>query len=294
MAGWLDALVNFGKSNADWLAPVAGAAAGALSGSKSQTTTQNSAPVLPENVKAGYDKLIADATAAYGRPFDARPTKRVETGGNAFQQLFQNPELQMIQAQADAAYQQPQMMPQAQSDTQPNVTSAQGYANPEEQMLERLRMYSQGRNSGGGQDANAKIAERLLYDYNLNKGIADGTVNQYTGQPFNRAEYIAGINKQLSNMAYGKNEGLFSQANREVTPEQIAQRDKIYASTYRPSQSKQSFLGKYGAPLMLAAMGGGLGYGASLLSGPAMAGSITPAMGAQGFKGLTSLATRGV
>jgi hypothetical protein len=292
MAEWLDALVKFGMSNKDWLAPVVGAAAGALSGSKSQTTTQNSAPVLPENVKTGYDKLIADAMTAYGRPIEARPTKRVETGGNAFQQLFQNPEMQMIQAQADAAYQQPQ--PQAQSDTQPNVTSAQGYASPEEQMLERLQMYSQGRNNGGGQDANAKAAERLLYDYNLNKNTPDGQVNQYTGQPFNKAEYLAGMNGQLSNMAYGKNEGLFSQANREVTPEQMAQRDKVYAATYRPSQSKQTFLGKYGAPLMLAAMGGGLGYGASLLSGPAMAGSITPAMGAQGFKGLTSLATRGV
>lgn len=295
---WWDSLIDFGTKNADWLAPVAGAAAGALSGGKSQTTTQNSAPVLPENVKSGYDKLISDAMTAYGRPFDARPTKRVETGGNAFQQLFQNPELQMIQQQADAAYQQPQMMPQAQPEqpmtAQPMAAPQEpvvpaGYGSPEEQMLERLRMYAQGYDHmSGKKDPNAEIAKRLLAHYNNTKDIPDGTVNKYTGVAYSKAEQDAEKLRQLSNMALGKNEGLFSQANREMTQEQRDQMDKLWASTYAPSKSKSGFIHKalnVAKPLLVGAV---LGPGAAGALGGLGVGGTAASLGSKGFSALVN------
>ena len=272
MAGWLDAIVNFGKSNADWLAPVAGAAAGALSGSKSQTTTQNSAPVLPDNVKAGYDKLIADATAAYGRPFDARPTKRVETGGNAFQQLFQNPELQMIQQQADAAYQQPKMQPPVQSQpAQQEMTTPDMH---EAMLRASLQPRWMGVNKG------ALSPEMIDYMKSM-----DGTTNKYSGEKVNYADWLSG---QMGMQNSGAQGALIPQAHEPYRKGMELMGPSQHAATYDPTSS---WIDRLLPTLALAGITGGIGLGAGAIAGPTMAGGIAPSTAATGFKGLTSLAT---
>lgn len=156
-----------------------------------------------------------------------------------------------------------------------SVTPA-GYGSADEQLLERLQMYAGQTGTGGAPNANARIARRLLTEYNRVKDIPDGEVNKYTGVPFSKAEYLAGLQGQLENMAMGKNEGLFSQAEREMTPEGRAQRDKVYFSTYLPSQSKQSFIGKYGAPLVAGAITAGAGWaGAPALASNVIKGAST-------------------
>lgn len=159
-----------------------------------------------------------------------------------------------------------------------------GYGSADSQMLERLQMYA----GQGGE--NGRAAQRLLYDYNLNKDTPDGQVNPYTGQPFSKAEYLAGIQGQLENMAQGKNEGLFSQANREMTPEQMAQRDKVYSSTYRPSESKQGLIYKAAQIAKPFLVGAVLGPGVSGALGAAGAGTTAANLGSKAF---SSLVTRG-
>jgi len=155
-----------------------------------------------------------------------------------------------------------------------NVSPA-GYGSADEQLMERLNMYAGEQGTGGAPSVNAQAARRLLTEYNRVKDIPDGEVNKFTGEPFNKAEYLAGIQKQLENMAMGKNEGLFGQAAREETQAGRDQRDKVYSSTYVPSKSKQSFLGKYGAPIALAAMTGGIG---ALAPATALAGAGSTAL----------------
>ena len=157
-----------------------------------------------------------------------------------------------------------------QAETPAASTAPAGYGSADEQLLERLNMYAGQQGTGGAPSINAQNARRLLTEYNRVKDIPDGEVNKYTGVPFSKAEYLAGLQGQLENMAMGKNEGLFGQANREQTQEQRDQRDKVYFSSYLPSQSKQSFIGKYGAPLLI----GGITAGAGLAGAPALASNI--------------------
>lgn len=287
MAGWGD-LLTFAKGNADWLAPAVGAIGGALSGGRDQTTTQSSAPVLPENVKAGYDKLLGYTEQNFNRPFNARQTMRPETGGNAFQQLFQNPQMQAIQAQSDAQYagNMPQMMASqyaaqaaaqapAQSDTQQTVTFPQANIS----------------NYGGGDGpGNSSIAflntpagqERLRYLRSRN-----GQVNRFNGETVNADE---AMNALAAMEASGKGNALFSQAYEDYNKPFQTFSKNLNAAEYDP---RVSAFGRIAPSLALAAMTAGVGAGAAGLVGPVAAGGITPTTAATGFKGLTSLATMG-
>lgn len=292
MPGWGD-LLTFAKGNADWIAPVVGAAAGALSGSKNQTTTQSSAPVLPENVKKGYDTLLGYTEQNFNRPFQARQTMRPETGGNAFQQLFQNPQMQAIQAQSDAEYagNVPAMMASryaaqaaaqapAQSDTQQNVTFPQQDAD-----VVALRRNLQ----TDPNDMSAAAKMKRLQLYNMETALSnfqDGQVNPTTGEKFDRGRYLNFMQGQADNEVMNPRNSLGFNA---LTAQQAApiadEREALYRQTYIPSQSKQSFLGKYGVPIALAAMGmapgafAGAGLGTAMTAAPLSASNAIRTLG---------------
>jgi hypothetical protein len=109
-------------------ATVGSAALGAISGGKKNKSSQQSStvPVLPDNVKAGFDKTIADATNIANTPYPEMVRMRAEPSG-MFGGLFNNPEMMAIQQKSDGDYfakmlapkvapQQPQQPQQSQID----------------------------------------------------------------------------------------------------------------------------------------------------------------------------------
>jgi len=292
---WLDSLISFGSDNASWLAPAVGAIGGALSGGQNQTATSSSAPVLPENVKAGYDKLLGYAGNAFDRPFDARPTRRVETGGNAFQQLFQNPELQAIQDQSDAqfAYQQQQTAMQPPAQTTPQAQTQPSSQAQLAQTMERLRLLAGGENSVSGEN---RAAQQALHDLSIMKDM-DGYQNEYTGGKFNLGEYLTNLNSNLDFSAINGSGSPTAGMSIYTNPKSKIYNPDFAKSQQIAAQERDDALRRppevdYLGPLAVALMTGGIGMGASALAGPALAGSITPTMAATGAKAVGSLAPR--
>lgn len=278
-------LLNFAKDNASWLAPAAGAIGGALLGGRDQTTTQTSAPNLPDNYKKGYDKLLSDADAIYARGHNARQTMRPETGGNAFQQLFQNPQMQVIQAQDDAQYAGgiPAMMasqyaaqsaaqaPQAAQSTQTSAFPAM--SDMDMRMVNLQRMYQTDPND---MSPLAQEKRRKLLQLSNMKDFKDGDVNKYTGATFNRADQLKFLEDEANfNMMRPRNSfGFQGLTEAERAPMQ-EQRDSLYSQVYQPSKSKNSFLGKFGVPLLMAGLTGGAGL---LAPASALAGTGSTAL----------------
>jgi hypothetical protein len=84
-------------------APLLGAAIGGISGGKNKTSTQSTAPVLPDNVKKGYDLLIGNATDLSKQPYRDITRTRYEPSG-MYGGLFDNPEMQALQQASDREY----------------------------------------------------------------------------------------------------------------------------------------------------------------------------------------------
>lgn len=260
--GWKD-LLTFAKDSASWIAPVAGAAAGALSGGRDQTTTQSSAPVLPENVKKGYDRLIDYTGQNFDRPFQARQTTRPDMGGNAFQRLFQNPELQKIQAQndAEAASMAPQRLVQqyaqqaAAQNPQTKVQASQrGQSSflPDMDPLElEMRRIEQGYRDadGPGNLYHTNNSKYVGGNGNMNLDVVmrdfkDGQVNKYTGETFDKGRYLQYL-KASEDLAAAYPRSTFGVSS---MPENIRkafdeEQGVINRMTYQPSKSKQGFSG---------------------------------------------------
>lgn len=296
MVSWLDPLISFGKNNADWLIPTAGAIGGALSGGRDQTTTQSSAPVLPENVKRGYDQLLGYAEQKFNRPFDARPTRRVETGGNAFQQLFQNPELQQIQQQADDSYYAslkpaPQQQPQGTQTDDLTKQPTQSAGNIDElkaRAIRELKMASQPSGAdfarGVFNTGTTNNANRALELMPILEGM-DGYKNEYTGTQFDLANYLQNLGDYYSEVnSGGVNSGLVST--------QMSDKAKKASETYGQQQwnaLKRPKKMDLVAPLAIAAITGGLGafggagaLASGLSSGKALSGAAQLAQMAAG------------
>lgn len=94
------------------VAPIAGAAVGGLMGGGESTQTVDSTPQLYKGSKGqalfgdtqdAYQKLLQQALGLNSTPFTPTPTKRVSSVG-AYGGIFDNPELQAIQNQADYDY----------------------------------------------------------------------------------------------------------------------------------------------------------------------------------------------
>lgn len=87
------------------IAPIAGAAIGGLTGSKSQTGTVQTRPYLPKNYEEGYARLLEDALKTYETPFRPVERRRADLAPSGeYGGLFFNPELADIQRQEDAKY----------------------------------------------------------------------------------------------------------------------------------------------------------------------------------------------
>jgi hypothetical protein len=147
-------------------------------------------------------------------------------------------------------------------------------------------------------DMSQEAKMKRLQAYKLNTALQnfqDGQVNPNTGEKFDRARFLKFMEDEanFNTMRPRNTLGFQPMTAEEAAPIQN-EREALYRQTFIPSKSKQSFLGKYGPSLMLAAMTAGIGAGAGALAGPTISGGISPAMGATGFKGLTSLATGGV
>ena len=275
---WWDALIDFGSKNADWLAPVAGAAAGALSGGRDQKSTQTTQVNMPDNVRGAYDKLINYAGENFDRPIQAAPTRRVTAPTNAYDALFANPELLAIQQQADAAYQAPK--PAApQINMQKGADGAYSANNLSPDILEALVMGQYGTLP----DARKQQAMTLLQQVKR----ADGTTNKYSGEKVNYSDWLQG---QLQMGNSGASGSLIPQANAQYQKGLMQSAPSQHGATYDPTSS---WLDRLLPTLALAGITGGVGLGASSLAGPMLAGGISPATAATGFKGLTSLATMG-
>jgi hypothetical protein len=105
------------------------AAIGALSGGKNKTSTQSTAPVLPENVQKGYDLLISNATDLSKQPYRDITRTRYEPSG-MYNGLFDNPEMQALQQASDREYfanmQAPAPAPALQQPTNAQVNNLYG------------------------------------------------------------------------------------------------------------------------------------------------------------------------
>ena len=84
------------------LIPLATAALGAFSGSKSQTATNK--PWLPGNYSQGFDTLLNEGMGIHNTPFRPSPTGRVSAPTSAFESLFSNPEMLRIQQDSDRRF----------------------------------------------------------------------------------------------------------------------------------------------------------------------------------------------
>lgn len=133
---------------------------------------------------------------------------------------------------------------------------------------------------GGGGNMNM---DTVLRDFK------DGQVNEYTGETFDKKRYLQYLKaKEDLEAAYPQgNFNAVMPAPEEIRKAFDEEQGMINRMTYQPSRSKQSFLGKYGAPLMLGAMTAGMG---ALAPAAAMAGSGSTALtGANIAKNAVSL-----
>jgi hypothetical protein len=105
-------------------APLLGAAIGGISGGKNKTSTQSTAPVLPENVQKGYDLLIGNATDLSKQPYRDITRTRYEPSG-MYGGLFDNPEMQALQQASDREYFANMQAPQQVSLQPAQPTNAQ-------------------------------------------------------------------------------------------------------------------------------------------------------------------------
>lgn len=88
----------------------------------------------------------------------------------------------------------------------------------------------------------------------------DGDINPTTGEKFDRQRYIDFMTNEADyNVANPHNSLGFQPMTDEDRAPITGERESLYRQTYIPSKSKNSFLGKYGAPLALAALTGGIG-----------------------------------
>lgn len=270
MVGFGD-LLSLAKNNADWLIPAGSALAGGIMGGKDQKTTSTSAPNLPENYKKGYDKLLADAEAAYARPYNAAPTTRVSAPANAFQALFANPEMLQLQAQSDANYAaQPQVTPQppaAQPTPQPMqdagmtaLLMAGGNRSPS-------KMNSFGNSGIDWLDSPKQAARRVA----LANG-QDGQVNQFTGGTYNKARAMELLGKA---------------SNNTITPQERQELDELSGTlTYDPTQNLLSKVSPYLATAIL--LGPAAAAGA-FLPGPIQPGMLSGIQAAAAAPGASSI-----
>lgn len=84
--------------------PVAGAVVGGMMSKKGQKQSQTTMPVLPEKLQGGYDLLLDSAMDQAKVPFQPTATQRIGAPTNAYEALFDQPEMRAIQAQQDDLY----------------------------------------------------------------------------------------------------------------------------------------------------------------------------------------------
>jgi hypothetical protein len=166
------------------------AAIGALSGGKNKTSTQSSAPVLPENVQKGYDLLIGDATDLSKQPYRDITRTRYEPSG-MYGGLFDNPEMQALQQASDREYfanmQAPAPAPALQQQNNPNMQnqmygqmfakelnnptyqrSLQSFTPQDYEELGKLAYDNQLSVAGSGTQSGAILSKNRPVDYNTN------------------------------------------------------------------------------------------------------------------------------
>lgn len=126
------------------------------------------------------------------------------------------------------------------------------------------------------------------------QNFTDGQVNPYTGETFDKSRFLNFIQGQADyDVSNPRNSFGFRPTTPEAEKAMFDEREALYRQTFIPSKSKASLMGRFGAPLALALMTGGLGAAASALPTVVGAGGISPVAAAKGAKALTSLATAG-
>ncbi len=189
-------------------APLAGAVLGGLTGGDSSGGTQTTKPYLPKRYEEEYDALLEKALKLSDTPFAPRDTMRVAYTypTNAFEGLFQNPELGELQRRSDQKYFESLVQPQTQEPAAPQE-DPQAMADLEARMIARQHLSAP--NDLGYHTTqtlrNKQMLEAGLYD---DKSLADigryvGEANKYGGTLSGAAQDMVRRTKPELLDAYG-------------------------------------------------------------------------------------------
>jgi hypothetical protein len=154
-------------------APLVGAVAGKFLGGSGEKQSSSSMPVLPDNLKKGYDSLIEGAMAQYQKPFTPALRGRVEAPTTGMEALFSSPEMLQIQRMSDANSYLNSVNPTSTSTTQTQQPVAQ---------IDRAGLINKAFAGAGnrGNVYNQFLAKATDQDYtDLNNALTGATQDAY-------------------------------------------------------------------------------------------------------------------